>query len=99
MKHCPNCYTTYEDDSQTYCTNEGTRLASGPPRLQPQPTILSPSQGRGDMTASSEFFKSGGSASSWSGSSPSLGGQQKPWSQPSADATAPTPAPRRSSPL
>jgi Domain of unknown function (DUF4440) len=96
MKYCPNCYATYEDDSQTYCTNEGTRLAAGSaPRLQAQPTILSPSQGRGDLSASSEFFKSGGSASSWSGSSPSLGGQ-KPWSQATPDAA---PAPRRSNPL
>jgi hypothetical protein len=93
MKHCPNCYATYEDDSQTYCTNEGTRLANGSaPRLQSQPTILSPSQGRGDLTASSEFFKSGGAANSWSGSSPSFGGQ-KSWSQAPLEATA---APRRS---
>lgn len=88
MKHCPNCYATYEDDSQTYCTNEGTRLAAGSaPRLQPQPTMLSPSQGRGDLTSSSEFFISGGSANSWSGSSPSLGGQ-KPWSQLPVNANA-----------
>jgi hypothetical protein len=88
MKHCPNCFATYEDDSQTYCTNEGTRLIVGsPPRSQPQPTMLAPSQGRGDLTSSSEFFRSGGS-SSWSGSSPSLDGQ-KPWSKMSADAAAP----------
>ncbi|HEX8139802.1 MAG TPA: nuclear transport factor 2 family protein [Pyrinomonadaceae bacterium] len=93
MKHCPNCYATYEDDSQTYCTNEGTRLASGSaPRSQPQPTILSPSQGSGDLTASSEFFRSGGAANSWSGSAPSLGGQ-KPWSQVTTETA---PAPRRS---
>lgn len=93
MKHCPNCYATYEDDSQTYCTNEGTRLAPGSaPRSQPQPTILSPSQGSGDLTASSEFFRSGGAANSWSGSSPSLGGQ-KPWSQVTSEAAA---APRKS---
>jgi Domain of unknown function (DUF4440) len=93
MKHCPNCFATYEDDSQTYCTNEGTRLAAGSaPRSQPQPTILSPSQGRGDLTASSEFFQSGGAANSWGGSSPSLGGQ-KPWSQVTTEAP---PAPRKS---
>lgn len=96
MKHCPNCYATYEDDSQTYCTNEGTRLAAGSaPRSQPQPTILSPTQGSGDLTRSSEFFQSGGGSSSWSGSSPSLG-SQKPWSMSSADMPPP---PRRSNML
>ena len=95
MKHCPNCLATYEDDSQTYCTNEGTRLVTGsPPR--PQQTILAPSQGSGDLTSSSNFFRSGGSASNWSGSSPSLG-SQKPWSTLSAD--APQPPPRRSNML
>lgn len=96
MKHCPNCYATYEDDSQTYCTNEGTRLVVGSsPRSQPQPTILSPTQGSGDLTRSSEFFQSGGASSSWSGSSPSLG-SQKPWSLSSADAASP---PRKSNML
>lgn len=96
MKHCPNCYATYEDDSQTYCTNEGTRLVVGSaPRSQPQPTILSTTQGSGDLTRSSEFFQSGGASSSWSGSSPSLG-SQKPWSMSAADAAAP---PRRSNML
>ncbi len=96
MKHCPNCLATYEDDSQTYCTNEGTRLVVGsPPRSQAQPTILAPSQGSGDLASSSNFFRSGGSPSSWSGSSPSLG-DQKPWSMRSADAQPP---PRRSNML
>ncbi|HEX8143017.1 MAG TPA: nuclear transport factor 2 family protein [Pyrinomonadaceae bacterium] len=93
MKHCPNCYATYEDDSQTYCTNEGTRLVLGSaPRSQPQPTILASTQGSGNLNSSSEFFHSGGASSSWSGSSPSFDGQ-KPWSIPPADRAA---APRKS---
>jgi hypothetical protein len=94
MKHCPNCLASYEDDTQTYCTNEGTRLLPGlPPRPQPQPTILAPSQGSGDL-ASPDFFRSGGSASNWSGSSPSLGAQPKPWSMMDAQ-----PPPRKSNML
>lgn len=89
MKHCPNCLASYEDDTQTYCTNEGTRLQPGlPPRPQPQPTILAPSQGSGDLS-SPDFFRSGGAASNWSGSSPSLGAQTKPWSM--LDAHPPPP--------
>lgn len=94
MKHCPNCLVAYEDDTQTYCTNEGTRLLPGlPPRPQPQPTLLAPSQGSGDL-ASPEFFRSGSSASNWSGSSPSLGAQPKPWSMLDAQ-----PPPRKSNML
>lgn len=95
MKHCPNCLASYEDDTQTYCTNEGTRLLPGlPPRPQPQPTILAPSQGSGDLS-SPDFFRSGGSASNnWSGSSPSLGAQPKPWSM-----LDPQPPPRKSNML
>ncbi|HVG33437.1 MAG TPA: nuclear transport factor 2 family protein [Pyrinomonadaceae bacterium] len=89
MKHCPNCLASYEDDTQTYCTNEGTRLLPGvPPRPQPQPTILAPSQGSGDLSAP-DFFRSGSSGSNWSGSSPSLGAQTKPWSM--LDAQQPPP--------
>jgi hypothetical protein len=88
MRHCPKCYAAYEDDLQTYCTNEGTRLVTGPsPVSQPQPTILAPSQGSGDLTHQ-QFYQSGGSASGWSGSSPSLDGQ-KPWSTLSADGAQP----------
>lgn len=94
MKHCPNCLASYEDDTQTYCTNEGTRLLPGvPPRPQPQPTILAPSQGSGDLS-SPDFFRSGDSASNWSGSSPSLGAQPKPWSMLDAQ-----PPPRKSNML
>src|ERR1043165_1317060 len=94
MKHCPNCLASYEDDTQTYCTNEGTRLLPGlPPRPQPQPTLMAPSQGSGDL-ASPEFFRSAGSASNWSGSSPSLGAQPKPWSMLDAP-----PPPRKSNML
>jgi hypothetical protein len=94
MKHCPNCLASYEDDTQTYCTNEGTRLLPGvPPRPQPQPTIMAPSQGSGDLSAP-DFFRSGGSASNWSGSSPSLGAQPKPWSMMDAQ-----PPPRKSNML
>jgi hypothetical protein len=94
MKHCPNCLAPYEDDSQTYCTNEGTRLVAGsPPKSQAQPTILAPSQGSGDLTSSANFYHSGGSASNWSGSAPSLGGQ-KPWSTLDAQ-----PPPRRTNML
>lgn len=96
MKHCPNCLAPYEDDLQTYCTNEGTRLVTGPPpKSQAQPTLLAPSQGSGDLTSSANFYRSGGSSSNWSGSAPSLGGQ-KPWSMLSADAQPP---PRRSNML
>lgn len=93
MKHCPNCLVIYEDDSQTYCTNEGTRLVAGfPPKSQVQPTLLPPTQASGDVTAPSpsNFFRSGGQASNWSGSSPSLG-DQKPWSIKPGDALAPPP--------
>jgi hypothetical protein len=94
MKHCPNCLASYEDDTQTYCTNEGTRLLPGvPPRPQPQPTIMAPSQGSGDLS-SPDFFRSGGSGSNWSGSSPSLGAQPKPWSMLDAQ-----PPPRKSNML
>jgi hypothetical protein len=97
MKYCPRCFAAYEDDAQTYCTNEGTRLLVGsPPESQPQSTLLAPSQGSGDL-APPEFFQSGGTSSSgWGGSSPSLGGQQ-PWSMLSADAATTTPPRRRSS--
>jgi ketosteroid isomerase-like protein len=35
MKRCPSCQRTYEDDSQTYCMNDGTPLVSdgAPPSL------------------------------------------------------------------
>lgn len=79
MKHCPTCFATYEDDSQTYCTYEGTKLLVGTsPRSQPQPTILAPSRGSGDLTPQ-DFFHSGSTPSDWSGSSPSMG-THKPWS-------------------
>ncbi|HEV2912898.1 MAG TPA: nuclear transport factor 2 family protein [Pyrinomonadaceae bacterium] len=91
MKYCPRCYAAYEDDSQTYCTNEGIRLLVGSPPVS-QPTLIAPSQGSGDLTQP-ELFHSAGSPSAWSGSSPSLDGQ-KPWSILSADA-APPPSRRR----
>ncbi|HYY56679.1 MAG TPA: hypothetical protein VE842_05060, partial [Pyrinomonadaceae bacterium] len=94
MKYCPRCFAAYEDDAQTYCTNEGTRLLAGsPPVSQPQSTMLAPSQGSGDLSPPESFHSGGSSSSGWSGSSPSLGGQQ-PWSMLSADAAT---TPRRSS--
>src|ERR1051325_5671920 len=41
MKRCPTCGLNL-DDSQTYCTNDGTPLIADKPAYDPKATLLSP---------------------------------------------------------
>ena len=45
MKRCPTCKRVFEDDSLTYCLDDGTPLAAEAARADSEATIVSPSPG------------------------------------------------------
>ena len=42
MKRCPACQQTYEDDSLSFCLNDGVQLVNARPAPDPQPTLHIP---------------------------------------------------------
>lgn len=89
MKRCPSCQRTYEDDSQTYCMNDGTPLIAeaAPPSLDK--TMMAGSMGAPPVPPPSQL---GAPQGEWA--NPSWSPTPTPtWSQPGAGAPS---APKKS---
>lgn len=70
MKRCPSCQRTYEDDSQSFCMNDGTPLETVAPPSSLDKTIMSGSLGGAPVPPQQSF-------------SPTPGAPQGEWATPS----------------
>lgn len=78
MKTCPTCSRTYDDDTLSFCLNDGAPLVSG--SYDPQATQRLPTPPKTDPNASTDVY----SSATWS-SPPKVPPQQPPygaWAEP-----------------